>query len=516
MKKTDELILAVDIGGSKFVVSFMTVQGDILYKKRYVWESLTRTPEMVSSEVVSKSRELFNEYPEYYRRIIAIGMTLPGFADTETGIWIESDFMGVSNYPIGEILQKELNLPVYIENDCKACALAERYFGSGKDCENYLYVTVSNGIGASLFINGELYDGAFQHAGELGLCVMKEGGRLSETGVRGVLEMYASGRGLLENFVELGGPAVIDGETTGGPQISRLAKEGDEIALKTLELEGRYLGKAFALACNILDPQKIIVGGGLSLIFEQYEEVLMKVFRSACSSESVEHISIEPTKLGYFGGVYGAGAVALRSLEKKNTKEKAIARRAGESFAETVKLKGLAEAERQYGIEEKCDDYVYISLNETIEASLVMRRKLYEGSTKNAGKIGLCCTDDDTTAKVHPILNETFQKDGLYESWLAQGGNTELFKESGKPDFDTIVKRAQVNDETAKSVLEKAGCDLGKVLAQAAVVLDPQKIILGGKLAGAYKYLYPAMEKTLKEQTYYHGILPFQIIAGGK
>lgn len=153
MKK--DHVLAIDIGGSKYMVALLDTEGQIIESKRYVWQELTG--EIVINSIIGSLRELFNKYNDISP--IAIGVTIPGLADPKEGIWLEASFSGIRNINIRHLLENEFGIPVYIDNDAQACALAEKLFGSCKSTKNYIYMTISNGVGGALFINDNLYYG---------------------------------------------------------------------------------------------------------------------------------------------------------------------------------------------------------------------------------------------------------------------------------------------------------------------------------------------------------------------
>lgn len=306
-----DIIMVVDIGGSKYMPGFVDRAGTILYQERREWRAAD--PDAILEQLKEALHSICDTHPKLASRAKAGGLTIPGFADPVTGVWVESDFLVVKNLPICEILSEEFGIPFFADNDGNACALAEKYFGGAKDKKDFFYMTVSTGIGGALYLNGELYYGAFWHAGEIGLFVVEEYGRPSDTGsVDGIAEMYASGRGMVQNYIEAGGKEEIDGKRTGGSEISELAAEGDKTALDTLALEGRYLGRIIANACAFAGFKKVILGGGISLMFNQYKDALYKEFRRIHPQGDVE---IEATTLGYSGAFLGAAAVGIRGLE---------------------------------------------------------------------------------------------------------------------------------------------------------------------------------------------------------
>lgn len=306
----ERVILAVDIGGSKYVAGLIDWQGKVLYRRKYRWNSFS--VEKVITDLISAMEAVIKIAKE---KIIAVGMTIPGLADSDQGIWLSSSFMGIYNLPIGSIICEHFGLPVYIENDCNACALAERMFGRCRQIENFLYLTVSNSIGGAIVINGEVYPGAFGCAGEVGLIPVDIDDFLSESkSYRIALEDCASGRGLVNAYLRLGGKRKIDGVCPDGVNITRLARSGDEVAIRALYKEGRYLGRAIAACSLILNPEMVIIGGGLSLAFDQFGDVLRNTVKKEMEVSGTNCPMIEVTSLGYDGGLIGAAAVAKRAI----------------------------------------------------------------------------------------------------------------------------------------------------------------------------------------------------------
>lgn len=296
-----EVVLAIDIGGSKYVVGFVTDDGEVLHKRKYKWDKAAFSHEYVINSLTSAAKEMLESHPELDPD--SIGVTIPGIADPVNGIWISASFMGIYDLPIKTALEKELRKPVYIENDCNACAIAEMMFGGGKECQDFLYMTVSNSIGGALVLGGRLYAGANGTAGEIGLFPLMG----SPEGLQGPLEEIASGRGLAKLF-QLQTGAGQKGDLS-GEEIAALAREGDKAALKAIEMEGRILGRAIACACALIDPEKVIIGGGVSLIFNLYRSSLL----DEISKMGMEiKATIESTQLGYDGALIGAACLALQ------------------------------------------------------------------------------------------------------------------------------------------------------------------------------------------------------------
>ena len=304
-----ELALAVDIGGSKFMVSLVSSSGEILCVERHTWTELS--PEGVVGDIKRAIHSLLAAHAEYRPGIM--GAAIPGLADPEKGLWVEASFSGIRALPFSSIMEAEFGLPVRLDNDVNACARAERLFGCCKGVDNFIWITVSNGIGGSIFANGSLYSGSCGNAGEIGHVVVEEGpnARPCKCGLSGCAEMYASGLALVKNYLSLGGKRKIDGEAPTAKIIDGLARTGDETAIKAYELEGLYLGRAIGAAINLLNPQKVIIGGGVSLGFDLFWPSLKKTLETHVYRNANPGFAVEPTALGYNAALLGAAALCF-------------------------------------------------------------------------------------------------------------------------------------------------------------------------------------------------------------
>jgi glucokinase len=313
--------LAVDMGGSKFITGLVDESGKILASEKHLW-SETAAGKSVSAEglvenVKTACRALLAANPLYIPSVM--GATIPGLADPEKGLWVEASFSGIRNLPFASIMEKEFDLPVRVENDVNACALAERSFGCcsgnppGPPVDDFLWITVSNGIGGCVFANGKLYTGASGNAGEIGHVIVEEGpqARPCKAGHSGCAEMHASGRALAKNYLALGGEWFIDGEAPNAKAIDVLARKGDAAAIAAYEMEGLYLGRAIGAAVNLLSPQKVVIGGGVSLGFDLFKSSLEKSLGAHVYRNANPSLIVEPSPLGYNAALLGAAVLGF-------------------------------------------------------------------------------------------------------------------------------------------------------------------------------------------------------------
>ncbi|NLF27181.1 MAG: ROK family protein [Clostridiales bacterium] len=307
---SEKTALALDIGGSKYIVGLVTRGGEIVDSVRGTWRELTA--DCVMESLIGASRQLLDKTGA---RPDVCGATIPGLADSKAGVWVEASFSGIRDVPVCEILRAAMGIPAYCENDGQAYALAEIMFGMCAEVDDFLYINVSNGIGGAIVSGGRLVAGARGMAAEFGHCVAVESGRPCKCGTRGCLEMHAAGPGIAQNYAELGGAPMPDGTLPDAKEIARRARNGESAALETFRLEGEYLGRMVAIACNLMNPSAVVLGGGVSLAFDLFGEALKAAAEARMYRSANPNVKIMPTRLGYMAGLFGAAAVGFAGLE---------------------------------------------------------------------------------------------------------------------------------------------------------------------------------------------------------
>lgn len=299
-------LLGIDIGGSKLVVGLVDGDGRVLVHHRSAWPALTA--DAVTGTVLAQARALLADWAG--PPPIAVGATIPGLADPRRGLWLEASFSGIRELPVAALLRDELGLPAYLDNDAQACALAERRFGVCQGVDDFLYLTVSNGVGGAVFAGGRLLYGANSAAGEIGHLVVAEPGRRCGCGGTGCLEMHASGRAIALSYRELGGAATAGDAAA----VAALARAGDPVAAEAFETAGRHLGTAIGAACNLTNPAVVVIGGGVSQAFDLLERPLRAALTRSSYVARRHPARVVASGFGALGGLAGAAAVAVRGL----------------------------------------------------------------------------------------------------------------------------------------------------------------------------------------------------------
>lgn len=305
--------IGIDVGGTNVKIALVNEKGGIVYSN-----SIPTRAEMGYEYTVNSMKEaikeLLKETNTSAKDVEGMGFGFPGQIDCKKGVVrLAPNIPGWVDVPIAEIMEKEFGIPTRVDNDVRCAALGELNFGAGKGCENLVCITVGTGIGSGLIINGKLVRGASNAAGEIGhIKLDMTGGPLCGCGDRGCLEAFASGPSIVamaEEYIK-GGKSTKYRELA-NPDItpyvvSVAAQQGDPVAKRIFTIIGEYIGVGLASVVNLLNPEKIIIGGGVAaagdILMTPIKETLVKR-AMPISGGAVE---VVPAQLGNTAGVIGA------------------------------------------------------------------------------------------------------------------------------------------------------------------------------------------------------------------
>jgi len=272
--------VGIDIGGTKIAGALVSESGEILRELKV--PSPANDSQALQAAVVSMVNEL-----RQGQEILAVGVAAAGFIDANQAVVVYSPNLSWRNEPLKAKLEADLGIPVFIENDANAAGWAEYRFGAGRGSHHMMMLTIGTGVGGAIVANGELFRGAFGIGAELGHSNFIPNGKACGCGQKGCLEQYGSGTALLNSAKELiasGSPdssrlaelATLKGELT-GVEVYQAIQEGDKGALRLLGELGTNLGMAVASFTAILDPEIMVIGGGVSAA----GELLLEPIRAA-------------------------------------------------------------------------------------------------------------------------------------------------------------------------------------------------------------------------------------------
>lgn len=317
-------LLGVDIGGTKCAVNYGYEENDNLYivdKIRFETTTVDRTLD----EILKTIELLIEKHKLTAKDIYAIGISSGGPLDSTTGVIMSPpNLIGWDNIPIVNIIEDKFGIKAFLQNDANACALAEWKFGSGKGTRNMVFMTFGTGLGAGLVIDGKLYTGTNDNAGELGHIRLANYGPVGY-GKSGSFEGFCSGGGIAQIAKILILEKLQMGEDVSwctreqlesitAQKIAEEANRGDELATEIFRISGEKLGEGLSILIDILNPEVIVIGS----IFTRCSELLRPHMQSVIDREALPLASracrVEVSKLGENIGDYAALSVAANSL----------------------------------------------------------------------------------------------------------------------------------------------------------------------------------------------------------
>ena len=250
-------------------------------------------------------------------QLVAIGVSFGGPVDSTEGVVRLSHHVpGWEDTPLRDQLQAEFRVPVAVDNDANVAALGEWRFGAGQGCTSLLYVTVSTGIGGGWVLNGKVYSGADGMAGEIGHVVVRPGGAECVCGKHGCLEVEACGRAIARKMRErlASGRHLHTAQHPGtaepvtGESVARAAQQGDVLAQEVMDDVARMLGVGLGGAINLMNPQRIVLGGGVTKSGARW----WRIVRETARYHALPQISVDirPAALGDDAPLWGAVALA--------------------------------------------------------------------------------------------------------------------------------------------------------------------------------------------------------------
>lgn len=262
--------IGIDIGGTKISLVLGTEKGKILARREIATGTRAKTKTCIQ-ELTSHLKSLIQSAHVPASKILGVGVGCPGAVNDKKGVLPRSpNLPGWAGLPLKRILGKATGLPVFLANDANAAALAELVFGAGKGTANFVYITVSTGIGGGIVIHGQPYEGSGFVAGEIGHMSIVPEGRKCNCGKKGCLEAYASGTAIANDVRERMTRRntclwkfLDKGQKVSARQVGMAAREGDKLALESYQKAGYYLGIGIANLLNILNPAKVVIGGGV-------------------------------------------------------------------------------------------------------------------------------------------------------------------------------------------------------------------------------------------------------------
>lgn len=319
-------IIGVDVGGTKCAVTYGQKEGFELHIREKIRFATTGVDETIAN-IVRAVDDVMRKNGLTAGNTAAIGVSCGGPLDSRTGVVMSPpNLPGWDNIPIVKLLGDRFGIRTGIHNDANACALAEWKFGAGIGARNMAFLTFGTGLGAGLILDGKLYAGTNDNAGELGHIRLSDFGPVGY-GKCGSFEGFASGGGIaqLARFkvsekhqmgqrVSWCAPGQLDEITA--RDVADAAAAGDELALEIYRISATYLGRGLAIVIDLINPEVIVIGGIYTRNREMMEPFVLREIEREALSHARRVCSIHPAALGEQIGDYAALSVAADLIKE--------------------------------------------------------------------------------------------------------------------------------------------------------------------------------------------------------
>lgn len=316
------VVIGVDIGGTKIAAALVDEDGLILSSvRRQTQSELGR--DFVFGQLEGAIGELIEHAKTLGEDVLAVGIGSPGVIDPETGIVIQAavnlpEWQGIS---LKWLVERRFNLRAFVDNDVNVMALGECMFGAAIGLRNLLFIAVGTGIGGGVVIDGKLYHGSKFIAGEVGHITIIPDGPRCACGNYGCLEALASGPAIArraEEYMAKGVKTKLRELACGGrvscELVTEAASKGDELCRRLLDEAGKYIGVAISSLANVLNPDCVVIGGGVA----QAGELILSPIRDEVARRALSPMPILQTQLGEAAGQIGAAALAISHLKDRD------------------------------------------------------------------------------------------------------------------------------------------------------------------------------------------------------
>jgi glucokinase len=309
-------VLALDLGGTNLRMAVVSTNGDIEHRER------CSTPQVNNSDaIISAIADLAGLCQRAVAEPISVlGAAVPAILNLEEGrIEIAPNLPMLDGVAFESQLQKATGLQVVLENDATAAATGEHWLGASRGFENSICVTLGTGVGGGIIINGRPLRGPDGTAGEIGHICVEPDGHPCGCGSWGCVEQYASATAVVRMMRELAGEMGTSIDTScpfTAKDVYRAATEGDRAAMETFRRMGDHLGLALAGLVNALNPEAIVIGGGMSAAWDMFIDAIRGQIMRRAFREPALRVKLVRAELGDDAGILGVASIALGRVDK--------------------------------------------------------------------------------------------------------------------------------------------------------------------------------------------------------
>lgn len=323
------LVIGVDIGGTKVAAGIVDCTSGEIHKETRTPMAASGTPDEGLAAVRTAIDDLLRSVAVKVRTVHAIGLCAPGPLDPRTGVVVNPPNVRCwRNFPLAQQISKAYGVPVKLDNDANAAALAETIWGAGRGYSNVFYATIGTGIGTGIILDGKILHGRTGAAGEGGHVSIDYRGPKCACGKRGCIEALAAGPAIARSAREelqkrRRNSGVLLALASGKPDevtsemVGQAFARGDRVAKEVLEQTVRYLSHWLGNVIDLLEPDIIIVGGGVSAMLKPFFKDISTRLPGCCENQRSCEIPIVPARFGENAGIAGAAAICRQLVAKK-------------------------------------------------------------------------------------------------------------------------------------------------------------------------------------------------------
>ncbi|MDW6001317.1 sugar metabolism global transcriptional regulator Mlc [Vibrio mangrovi] len=255
--------LSIRLGRGYLTIALHELSGDVLIDTKIDIHEVDQDD--LLARLFHEIEEFFLTYTQQLERVTSIAVTLPGLVDADNGVVLQMPHYNVHNLELGAEIYQVTGLPVFIANDTRAWALAEKLFGHSQEDENSVLISIHNGLNAGVIVNGRVLQGRHGNIGDLGHIQIDPQGLPCHCGNRGCLETVTSSKALREQAIA----RIANGEESSLSRLTEIsiedicmaAAQGDPLSCDIMDRLGRHLGQAIAIVINMFNPEKVLIGG---------------------------------------------------------------------------------------------------------------------------------------------------------------------------------------------------------------------------------------------------------------
>ncbi len=316
MKKS--LLIGIDLGGTNTKIALISNETNILDRSTFLTKAYALKKDLIN-KLINEVNSLLHSNGYSINNLTGIGIGLAGLVDYSKGfIFNLTNIPGWRKVPLRSSLEGKFNVPVYLDNDANAICLGEYLYGAGKDSNNLVSVSLGTGIGSGIIINGKLYRGSSFSAGEIGHIIINENGPECGCGSFGCLEAYVGNSAIIKaanERLKRKKSKILNRITRGNIKnltprhLSLAAKEGDPVSIAIWKDIGRHLGIGLSALVNLLNPDKIVLCGGISKAGNFLLKPAVKSLKKFSMDVPGKIVKVLLSKLGDDAGVIGAASL---------------------------------------------------------------------------------------------------------------------------------------------------------------------------------------------------------------